>query len=471
MIILGIFLNERKDTTLTKRKELDGKPTEGSPFFSRREFMAAVAASAAVGGLKGAEDGGTAAPTVAHDAPQRNRNPYKGVDWSSAQLVKTTSHVHCKTQEDLDVLLKRGLGLLTLSNYYPSAPWCPLSKMTKNYYVLHHDFPVMVNGKRMDGPFDWNAIVGKWIKELPPELQAEYPFKEGEKLFNPLPEGVLEAPNAEHHAFRMEDGSSAGKLHMNAPGSAFASGTFDQWQKRRFQTGVRGGYSFGSGEFWQTAIDRMIAGLIHPDGGGVTINHPKWSSHNRFFLLKLLDYDPRVLGIEVIEGGASNSERYWDWVLATGRQCFGFFVPDHSIRRADGNFGMNVLVVPERSVHACLKAYRDGNFYGAKRGLDELRFTHISFKGKTVRAETDRPARLQVITAIGVVKETTGTSITWTMEGIHGACGPRSKMHIFARIKAYAVDGSNEELFSQPYMLVSHPIDSSEADKDGDKTA
>ena len=389
-----------------------------------------------------------------HDAPPRNRKPYSGVDWSSALQIKGTTHVHCKTQEELDVLLKRGLGFLTLSNYYPSAPWWPLSKMTENYYRVHHDFPVMVNDKRVEGPFDWNKIVGQWIKELPAELQAEYPFKEGGKIFKPLPEGVLEAPNAEHHAFRYENGHGIPCLHMNAPGSTFASGTFDQWQKRRFQTGVRGGYNFGSGELWSTAIDRMIAGLIYPDGGGVTINHPVWSSYYRPLILSILDHDPRVLGMEVIEGGHGNGEKYWDWVLATGRQCFGFFVPDHSIRRKDDSFGVNVLVTPERSVHACLKAYRDGNFYGALRGLNELKFTRISFHDTTVEAETDKPARLEVITGVGKVKEAKGKSVKWTMEGQYSASGPRNAAHVFARVKAYALDGSGEELFSQPYMLV-----------------
>lgn len=53
--------------------------------------------------------------------------------------------------------------------------------MTKNYYRLHHDFPVMVNGKRKDGPFDWNKIVAQWVNELPPRLREEYPFKEVER--------------------------------------------------------------------------------------------------------------------------------------------------------------------------------------------------------------------------------------------------------------------------------------------------
>jgi hypothetical protein len=221
-----------------------------------------------------------------------------------------------------------------------------------------------------------------------------------------------------------------------------------------FQTGIRGGFDFGSGENWRTAVDRMIEGLIYPDGGGVTINHPKWSSHDRMFLLTMLDYDPRVLGIEVVEGGANKSESYWDWVLATGRQCFGFFVPDHSIRRKDGSFGVNVLVTPERSVHACLKAYRDGNFYGALRGLNELKFTRIAFDGTSVEAETDKPARFEVKTGLGVVKEVAkGTSVKWTLEAESNWSGPRANAHVFARIKAYALDGSGEELFSQPYML------------------
>ena len=415
---------------------------------TRKEFMSTSAAFAAAPVCAAAGD----ASGTSRQFMPRNRHPYQGIDWATAHQIRGTTHMHCKTQADLDIILKR-IEFLTLSNYYPSAPWCPLSKMTENYYRLHHDFPVMVNRKRVNGPFDWNKIVGQWIKDLPPELQKEYPFKEGGNIFNPLPEGILEAPNAEHHNFFDDDGKRISRLHMNSPGSSFASGTFDQWQKRRFQTGERGGYDFGSGELWYTAIDRMIEGLIYPDGGGVTINHPVWSSYDRPFILKILDHDPRVLGMEVIEGGGTNGETYWDWVLATGRQCFGFFVPDHSIRRKDNSFGVNVLVTPERSVHACLKAYREGNFYGAKRGLNELKFTRIAFNGTTVEAETDKPAKLEVITGLGKVKKAQGTSIKWSMDGQYNWSGPRNKAHVFARIKAYATDGSGEELFSQPYML------------------
>ena len=228
---------------------------------TRKEFLVASAAMMATSFAKGAEGKGGSAPTGnGQDArcpgersrgtrtpttstlnPQpapRNRHPYQGVDWATAHQIRSTTHVHCKTQADLDVILKRN-DFLTLSNYYPSAPWWPLSKMTENYYRIHHDFPVMVNGKRVEGPFDWNKVVGQWIN------------------------------------------------------------------------------------------------------------------------------------------------------------------------------------------------------------------------GTTVEAETDKPARFTVITGLGVVKSVAkGTSVKWTLEPERGWSGRRAEAHVFARIKAYALDGSGEELFTQPYMLV-----------------
>ena len=414
---------------------------------NRREFMMLGAAGAALAGTKAvfAADG-TEEPVIDRNVPPRNRRPYKGLDWSKVERVKTTSHGHCTSQKMLDVYLKRGFGLLTMSNYYPSAPYCPASKMTKNYYIMHHDHPVTVKGKPTPGPFDWNRIVAGLKNELDPALARRLPFKEGGKLFKPLPEGVLEAPNAEHHGFRLDNGKFAGNLHMCAPGSAYASGTFDA--RNRYKTWSSGGYYYGSGEKWRTAVDRMIAGLIHPDGGGVTVNHPTWTKLNRALLLDILDHDPRVLGIEVLEGGR-NSEHYWDWVLATGRQCFGVFVPDWSIHKEI--FGVNVLCVQERTVHACLKAYRKGDFYGAAHGLDELAFTGIGFDGKRVTASTDKPAVFEIVTALGVVKKTEGREVSWDVVKDGSGTGPR--VDVFARVRATAADGCGEVLYSQPFML------------------
>ena len=238
---------------------------------TRREFVGSAALAAVSAGARSAA--GTVAAVsgkVPSDKP-RNRRPYAGLDWSKVIRVKTTSHGHAPSPWFIDQYLKRGFGLLTLSNYYPSAPWCPLSKMTENYYRLHHDHPVMVNGKRVEGPFDWNKIIAPWkgtidfndIAKKKPEWAAQFPFVEGRKMFKPLPPGVLEAPNAEHHNFLLEDGKPARDTASH-------------------------GYNFGSGEFWGTAIDRMIEGLIYPDGGGVTVNHPSWTKLDRGLMLKLL---------------------------------------------------------------------------------------------------------------------------------------------------------------------------------------
>ena len=418
---------------------------------TRRGFIG-LAAGTALGAAVSAEaqmaGEGVARPVIDHTAAKpRNRRPYTGIDWGTAQLVNTTSHGHCLNQRMLDAYLKHNFGLITISNYYPSAPTMPGKTFRRDHYRVHHDHAVMVKGVRTAGPFDWNAIIAPQADKLDEKFRKQLPFKEGGLMFEKWPEGLLEAPNGEHHGFLDAKGRSLGNVHMCAPGSAFKSGTFDAHNS--FGTMGRG-YHFGSGEFWQVAVDRMIDGLICPDGGGVTINHPRWTHLDRGLLLEMLDYDPRILGIEVLEAGV-NSENYWDWALATGRQCYGFFVPDWGYKN-DAAFGVNVLVVPERTVHACLKAYRQGDFYGAAHGLGELRFTRIAYDGATVVAETDKPAHFEVKTARGVRKTADGTRVEWTKPNI-----PKNKREtgsdIFARVKAYAADGCGETLFSQAFML------------------
>lgn len=388
-------------------------------------------------------------PQVSHDVPPRNRNPYAGLDWAACRQITTTSHGHCDNQKMLDEYVRHGYGFLTISNYYPSAPRYPGKDITRYHYHFHSDYPLTVRGRRKDGPFDWNKIIGPWKDEIKPEFRKDIPFDPGkdEKLFPNWPENMLEAPNAEHHTFITSDGQTMSNLHINAVGSFFKSGTIDKWN--RYLTRSKAGFCTGSGENWRTAIDRMIKEMMFADGGGVTINHPTWSNLDREFMLKMLDHDPRVLGCEVMEAG-TNSENYWDWILSTGRQCFGFFVPDHSIFKKD--CGANILLVPEPTVHACLKAYRQGNFYGSLHALGELRFTDVSFDGKVVRASTDKPAKIQVITSRGVIKETLDKSVEWKVP-----VGKWEKngagVHVFARIKAFATDGSEEIIWSQPFLL------------------
>ena len=413
----------------------------------RRDFIGLAASAAAVTATRDGE-GAVATSGGAPAVPPRNRRPYADVDWSKVQEVHTTSHGHCENQKMLDAYLDRGFEFLTISNYYPSAPTMPLKTFRDTYYRVHHDFPVMVKGKRTDGPFDWTKIVSEWKNELPPELQKQLPFTEGPLRFSRVPDDILEAPNAEHHCFRDDKGNVISGLHMCAPGSAFCSGTFDK--RNRFLSHSRG-YCFGSGEHMHTAVSRMIDGMIFPDGGGVTVNHPAWSHLKDEIIWDLLDYDPRVLGIEVYNmckpsknypWSRSNCEDYWDRALATGRQCFGFFVPDWGLQE-----GVNVLLVPEKSVHACLRAYRQGNWYGAIKGRGLLRFTSILFDGAHLRVTLDKPAHLQVITKRGVTAWGNSNKIAFDV-----ASEDREK-YGYLRVRAYARDDSEEIIFSQPLML------------------
>ena len=420
----------------------------------RREFIALAATAATTAHSAMGEGRAPARPNAggsqlaATAVPPRNRRPYADVDWTKVQEVHTTSHGHCENQKMLDVYLDRGFELLTISNYYPSAPTMPLKTFHDRHYYVHHDFPVMVKGKRVDGPFDWSKIVGEWKDELPPELQKQLPFTEGKLRFSRVPDGILEAPNAEHHCFRDDKGNVISGLHMCAPGSAFCSGTFDK--RNRFLSHGKG-YCFGSGEHMHTAVSRMVDGLIHPDGGGVTINHPAWSHLKDEIIWDLLDYDPRVLGIEVYNmckpsknypWSRSNCEDYWDRALSTGRQCFGFFVPDWGVTE-----GVNVLLVPEKSVHACLRAYRQGNFYGAVKGRGMLRFTSIRFDGARLRVTLDKPARIQLITKLGLVKSCGGTTLDFAVPPAE------RERHGYLRVRAFTLGEADETIFSQPIML------------------
>ncbi len=400
----------------------------------RREFIGLSAATAAATAFRRLD--------AADAVPPRNRRPYADVDWDSFVEVHTTTHGHSPSQKYLTGYLDRGFELLALSNYYPSAPYVPAAAMTERYYWVHNEgIPVMVNGVRTDGPFDWSAIIGEWAATLPEEQRSQLPFTEGAPLFSGLPDGIMEVPNAEHHRF------TDSNMHMCSPGSWFASGTFDAHD--RFKTRSHG-YNFGTGEPWRTSVSRMLGALAYPDGGGVTINHPGWSKLTDAHIWEVLDYDPRVLGIEVYNQscdskanwrwGLSYCEGIWDRALATGRQCFGFFVPDWGITQ-----GVNVLLVREKSVRACLEAYRKGNFYGAIKGRGMLRFRSIRFDGAHLKVELDREAGIQVVSRKGIAARGCGTSMEFTV------AKSECRSHGYLRVRAFTADG--ETIFSQPLML------------------
>ncbi len=380
------------------------------------------------------------------DRPQ----PYTSVDWDHCHTIGSVSHAHCRSQTSLDLLCRRGLKHLAISNYYPSAPCTPTERIGQ--FQVQQDFATVAGEGYVRRNFAWNEILTDpehgWTDEISSSLRDKLPFETGGPCFTEIPTDVILCPNAEHHSMTDSRG------HFNAIGSEFASGTFDVRGKFGLH---RHGYAMGTGLPWREAFTHILAALQVTDGGGITINHPRWSGMTQMQLLEHLDFDPRVLGLEIWNqtaeqlNGKGWSLAEWDAVLATGRQCFGFAVSDHAHNSDPGFKGRNVLLVDQTTAAAelpaaCLRAYRRGNFYCSLDGT--LLLKRCQFHDGTLNAEVSAASKLRVVTAEGIVHEQTGTGISWTVP--QGGSG--SQQHVFVRIEADESDGT-DRLFSQPFQL------------------
>ncbi len=389
-------------------------------------------------------------PAPGVKTPPRNPMPYEDVNWETVQRVVTTTHAHIGSQTVLDRAYEDGLRFFTISNYYPSAPWWPMEGIRTNQFCAGQEHGVMVRGEFQDGPFDWNAILldpeTGWADELPEDLRSQLPFTVGGRVFTTIPHDILEAPNAEHHSF------TDTQLHLCAPGSAYRSGNFDA--RNRFKLRDHG-YAMGVGRPWREGFALILDELIVENGGGVTLNHPVWSKLSQEAAIEMLDFDSRVLGIEIFNHGCVleresksciENEVFWDAILTTGRQCFGFFVPDHRMSAVDGAWqGRNILLVDSFTVEDCLRAYRQGRFYGALLGTG-LAFTRIAAGPDQVVVDTSGANRIEFITETGIALAVDGSSGAFQIPRL--ADGKPDI--IFVRVKAY--DASGETLFSQPMV-------------------
>ena len=327
-------------------------------------------------------------------------NPYKNVNWSSYQQVVSTSHAHCKRQATFDALYNGGVRFFVVSNYYASQPLYPSD-----------------NGVISDIPSLREDIV--------------------------VPNDCIVSANAEHHNF---GGMPA--VHLNSLGSTFSSGSpeyYDEstgtWKRDAEPVGMNGASV-------KKLIESVKKTLIYPDGGGITINHPIWThGGNAAFtpnaICKLLDMSPLILGQEVIEDGnwENDARPYWDAVLMTGRRSWGFFVPDHAAepqKFPNSWIGRNVLLVPTFTERECLKAYRNGAFYGRK-GWSNLAFTQISVSGKKITVKTNSAERIFFIVD-GARTEKSGSSASFT-------CPATST---YVRVEA---EGLDDIIFSQPVIF------------------
>ena len=374
-------------------------------------------------------------------------NPYQSVDWGKANHIRSTSHIHITDQKGLNKAAELGYQHLPVSNYYPSTPYYPIDQIRKNQFRVKQDFGVMRLPKDkepqyIEGPIDWNKIIMDketgWYDSLPKERQEELPFKLGDFIYKDVPDSIIFSPNAEHHAFT----NAKGSLHVNSLGSLFSSGTFDAHNK--FLTFWNGGnYSYGAGMSWQDAFKGILDQLLFEDGGGITINHPTWSKMEQAPIEEMLDFDPRVLGIEVLTQGSWSVEM-WDNILKTGRKCLGFFVPDWGVQVTEDYRGFNVLLVDDFTEHNCLKAYRDGAFFGSEYGGD-LKFNKISLEDDQLTVQTNTKSIISIITDRGISKINSDTTNTIYKIPLDAYNIPTIKY-----VRVEAEDENKERIFSQP---------------------
>ena len=251
--------------------------------------------------------------------------------------------------------------------------------------------------------------------------------------FENVPEDAISCPNAEHHYFTDGGKVNTEHFHMNAIGSLLVL----PYEHEDYY-GYRG--------HWKKFIKEAMGELLYADGGGITINHAKWSQISVDGICSILDYDDRVLGMEIWNHAFSDPTTswmldMWDEVLCTGRKCFGFAVPDWNAVSHPNDWGGFNFLICNATEHDCLKAYRNGSFYCGMYN-DELKFDNIVFGGTSVHAETSVSANIKFVTARGEYNFT-GTSATKTV----------SYADRYVRVEAHT---DNNSIFSNPIMLVDY---------------
>lgn len=312
-------------------------------------------------------------------------NPYASVNFDTAAHIKSFSHMHITNNTRFQQAVADGYRHFCPSNYQPSKPYYPLSE----YYTN-------------------------------------------------IPSDVIGSPNSE-------------KVKLIDGGHICGIGSFCE------------GYGHEESSVktpWKTVFDDVLSQLQYPDAGGITLNHP--DDFNTKLRCEMLDYDDRVLGIEIFNNSEEHArEGYnepfykgwykqyltlWDNILRTGRRCWGFAVTDWQDDVYKPWYGSNILIVPEFTEYQCLKAYRDGNFYGIIKDTG-LRFSEIYYNpnGSRLYASVSSDATINVYTDKGLVKSAVGRSVTYY----------RKPNDIFVRVEA--IDSADEDghIFSNPIMFKS----------------
>lgn len=309
-------------------------------------------------------------------------NPYKAVatkvdsatgkkTWSDKiKDIKSTCHLHVSLAVHFKKAVDKGYEHLAISNYHASVPTVP-------------------------------------IKDILPTLSGY------DQSVHVVPDYWVESPNAEHVYFTGE----INQLHMNAIGSYLSSGA-DNTAKGS------GGFDGTTDEFFELAMDH----LKYANGGGVSINHPKWSGLTATKIIKLYDKGC-VFGLEIYNADCEYHQQngyaldLWDAVLSTGRQIYGLAVPDHSAESSSNPdwatwpWGYNHMLCRTSDEAEILTAYRNGRFYTTIDN-DTLALNYFGVDSGVATIITSEPGTITFTTKTRsvVTENATEASLTLTSE-------------------------------------------------------
>lgn len=361
-------------------------------------------------------------------------NPYEGVDWERTAYVHSMSHFHSgRPADERQAAYDMGLRHLIFTNYYPSEPLYPPAPEWVEQFpgatfgpnAEHHSFTdsdAHVNGlgsmfrsgyghPAHSVPGKANPASGKGsplsyrfddVNEFDPDrpwlgiyrldltvegdrdAKASVSIRGAEQVDPRSFETVGDGRVASHAVRCANEGCAvrSEQLYLRSLGRSIdVTVDYDIRAGRITQFRLMQGTNRPWRDVFRAILDGerpeegTATGLLYPDGGGITINHPTQTGIEQY--IEMLDFDDRVLGIEVwndrrwfgIQDSAPHDRyyRHWDALLSTGRRVFGFFVKDH-MRFARGR---NVLLVPEidhleaeEREQVLLRAYREGSFFG-----------------------------------------------------------------------------------------------------------
>lgn len=353
-------------------------------------------------------------------------NPYAGIQWTNIERILSVSHQHlyhsdvvyadddtdaknavqATAQGRFDTIIGTGVRHFAISRYRPSLT---------TYIVSNGKFVYVGN------PFDSTESLSK--------IKTKYALD----IELPVNTEVLLSANAEHvsptlyvynKSTNKWSNSHWTELHINGIGSTYESGT-----------------DKGPDEIWDQAyckqsypklFDHIFENLVDQDAGGAIINHPRWTDSYMFdaywydivtFINDALDYDPRVLGTDIIESGSQgaflcrkqkllkhgtgetlSANEILDAVLRTGRRCWAFAQPDWKYTR-----GRNELLIQSGANNKeldCLKAYRNGALFG-RIANTALKFVSVSYDENTKEFSVTTEGAKWIAIIHGTASETT----------------------------------------------------------------